>query len=349
MDDHESPCEGPVFVAIPVLDEAAHLTALVDFLAEERRACAFEALILDGGSRDGSRALARRLAAPHPWLHLRDNPARHQAAALNRAASWAIKRATEKASAQEAACLIRIDAHARYPAGFVKGLVRGLHRGRADSVVVPLVATAPPGAPPWQRALAALQRHWLGHGGARHRLSPAPDLPLQRVDHGHHAAFRLARFAALGGYDPRFRANEDAEYDLRLARAGGRILFDPARPVAYLPRRDPAALARQMWRNGIWRGRCLRLHRARPAPRQLLPLGLALTALATPGVLLWAGPVAGLPLGAYGALLLAATRGMESPWRAAVLAALSHLAFGAGLAVGLLTPPRVPSAAEALA
>lgn len=343
MDKRKTPLKGPVIVAVPVLDEVAHLPPLVAFLAAEQQTRAFPVLLLDGGSRDGSRALARHLAARHPWLHLLDNPDRLQAAALNRAARWAMDQGPH-------ACLIRMDAHARYPKGFVHGLARSLAKTGADSIVVPLLATAPPGAPPWQQALAEVQGRWIGHGGATHRISPvsepsSPHLVPHPVSHGHHAAFRLARFCALGGYDPRFRANEDAEYDLRLTRAGGRILLDPRWPVAYLPRRAPAALAWQMWRNGIWRGRFVRRHRTRPALRQMLPLMVTLLALATPPAMLWAGPAAALPLLGYGAVVLAATRGMAHPLRGALLAVLSHLGFGAGLALGLLTPvtrPRHP-------
>jgi len=335
MDKPETPCEGPVIVAIPVLDEVAHLPDLIAFLAAEQTARAFPVLLLDGGSRDGSRALARHLAARHRWLHLLDNPDRLQAAALNRAARWAADQGPH-------ACLIRMDAHARYPAGFVHGLARSLAETGADSIVVPLLATAPPDAPPWQQALADLQGRWIGHGGATHRKPHASEPSPSPVPHGHHAAFRLARLCALGGYDPRFRANEDAEYDLRLHRAGGRILLDPRWPVAYLPRRAPAALARQMWRNGIWRGRCLRRHRTRPALRQMLPLIVALLALATPPAMLWAGPTALVPLLGYGAVVLAATWGMAHPLRGALLAVLSHLGFGAGLALGLLTPLKRP-------
>lgn len=341
MDKLKTPCEGPVTVAIPVLDEVAHLPDLIAFLGAEQRGGAFPVLLLDGGSRDGSRALARHLAARHRWLHLLDNPDRLQAAALNRAARWALDQGPH-------ACLIRMDAHARYPAGFVHGLARSLAKTGADSIVVPLLATALPDtlpdAPPWQQALAELQGRWIGHGGATHRKTPVsePLSPPHPVSHGHHAAFRLARFCALGGYDPRFRANEDAEYDLRLHRAGGRILLDTRWPVAYLPRRDPAALLRQMWRNGIWRGRCLRRHRTRPALRQMLPLMVTLLALATPPALLLSGPEALLPVLGYGAVVLAATRGMARPLHGALLAVLSHLGFGAGLVLGLLSPLKRP-------
>lgn len=316
-----------IVIAIPTLDEADHIGAVLDGLLAD--GIAHPILILDGGSRDGTRRIARRYAGRHANISLIDNPERSQAAALNRAAALA--------QGQGAQVLVRMDAHARYPAGFVAGLTARLRQTGADSVTVPLIAE---GRGFWQRAAAALQRSWLGNGGAPHRAGCRGGW----VDHGHHAAFRLSRFRALGGYDTRFLANEDAEFDLRLVSAGGRIFLDTGLAVLYRPRATPRALWRQMRRNGRWRAETALKHRRPPGLRQILPVtaALMLAGSAAGGLLL--APAAALPGAGYLATVLALSlhAGGLRLWPAvALLAVLSHTGFAAG-ALGRLVRPARP-------
>ena len=63
---------------------------------------------------------------------------------------------------------------------------------------------------------------------------------LQEVDHIPFGAYPVALVRELGGWDERLVANEDFEFDYRLRRAGGRLLFDPdLRDRLALPAVDP--------------------------------------------------------------------------------------------------------------
>ncbi len=318
-------------IVIPTLNEADHIGAVLDGLLADGVTAPI--WIVDGGSTDDTPAIANAYAASVPRVALLDNAARTQAAGVNLAA--------RRAAAQGARVLIRMDAHARYPAGFVATLLDRLDDTGADSVAVPLIAR---GARGWQAAAAALQRGWLGHGGAAHRRGARGGW----ADHGHHAAFRLDRFLALGGYDTQFTANEDAEFDMRLAAAGGRIWLAGDLPVAYLPRATPAGLARQMARNGRWRMETLLRHRRRPALRQALPMAAALSLPLAALAPLW--PMLALPAAAYlGAVATLSTMGAGPRLAPAValLAVVSHMAFGAAALArlaGALPPVRASRA-----
>lgn len=263
-------------IAIPTLNEAATIAEVIThFMAD---APGVPILVIDGGSTDGTCEIVRGFPAP---VRLIANPAQRQAAAINIAADWA--------AAHGARILIRADAHARYPSGFTRGLIEALAREHADSVVVPLIATGQVG---WQRANALLQQSWLGHGGAAHR-KPGP---TRAVSHGHHAAFRVPAFRALGGYDTTFAAAEDVDFDHRLIAMKGRIIMAGPWAVHYLPRTTPRTVFQQFLRNGKGRARFWQKHRLLPAPRQALPilvgigwpisllLGLAFPFLALPGL-----------------------------------------------------------------
>ncbi|WCT71887.1 glycosyltransferase family 2 protein [Sphingomonas naphthae] len=305
-----------MLIVIPCLNEAAHLPDLLDRLTTD--APAARIVVADGGSTDGSVAIVEAVAAANANVILLPNPRRIQSAGVNLAAArhghgrdW----------------LVRIDAHCAYPAGYATGLVASARREGAASVVVPMVAE---GKACFQIAAATAQNSVLGTGGSAHRHLGEG----QFVDHGHHALMRLDLFLGVGGYRETLSHNEDAELDLRLAKAGARIWLEPAQAITYFPRRTPAALFRQYLGYGAGRARTIALHRSRMKLRQGLPLAPPLAAglaLLSP---LW-GPLC-LPLLAWALLCLAAGAALGFKQRSAcamasgVAAMVMHMAWGIG-------------------
>jgi len=310
-----------VVVVVPTLNEAAHVeTCIRSLLTGDDRLHAIELLIADGGSRDGTQSIVLRLCGEFPNLRLLDNPERLQAAAVNLAARQAGIGRT---------ILVRCDAHAVYPDNYVMRVADSLARRGVASVVVPMDAV---GTSCFQKANAWIVDTPLGSGGSAHRGGRVSGF----VDHGHHAAFDLKTFLHLGGYDQSFSHNEDAEYDTRLRKAGGRIFMDADIRLSYLPRASMSALARQYFNYGKGRARTLLKHRERPRLRQLIPpitlvacvIGLALAPL-FPWALI-------LP-GGYLAALVAASVAVAVKKRslcgllAGAASAIMHMSWSAGL------------------
>lgn len=240
-----------IAIVIPVLNEAAHIAAcLADLAAQAGDA---EILVLDGGSSDGTQAIVAARAVADPRIRLVHNPKRLQAAAMNLGA---------RIAAPDVTILLRADAHAFYPAGFVARCAEALRAQGATSVVVPMRTV---GASPLQRAIASVQNSRLGNGGSAHRAGGVSGF----VDHGHHAAFDRAFFRAIGGYDETFSHNEDAEHDVRAHKAGGRVWMCREAAIDYFPRTRLWPLARQYARHGAGRARTLLKHALWPRPRQM--------------------------------------------------------------------------------
>ncbi len=273
-------------IAIPALNEAGYIEACVQSLLGQWPEPALEILVLDGGSQDDTAARVAAIAARHPCVRLVPNPARIQSAAVNLAASLASPRAS---------ILVRADAHCIYPRDFLRRCVREYLRTGATSVVVAMRNEAAPGHG-IQRAIATAQSSRLGNGGAAHRTGAVSGF----VEHGHHAVFDLAFFRRIGGYDPSFTHNEDAEFDHRAMQAGGRIWMSREEPVVYFPRRSLDALARQYFNHGHGRARTLLKHKLRPKARQMAPVvvlgGLAASAAVAPFAPLLALPALAYPL-----------------------------------------------------
>lgn len=314
-------------VVIPCLNEARHIGMLLDQLLAEADELPMQIIVADGGSTDGTQAIVESFSCRDDRVRLIHNPRRIQSAGINEAV---------RLSGTGAKTLIRIDAHCTYPPDYCRRLVEVAVATGADSVVVGMETR---GNSPFQRGVAAAQNSALGAGNSAHRVGAAAG----EIDHGHHALMRIEAFRAVGGYDPTFSHNEDAELDHRLVRDGRMIwLTDAVRPV-YLPRDTALKLFRQYQNYGRGRARTLMKHRLVPKPRQLIPAGVApavgvglLGAAAVPVV----GPVAlalplpalawiGLSLG-YGTLLAVRQRSPAVLWSGPA-AIVMHLAWSIGV------------------
>jgi succinoglycan biosynthesis protein ExoA len=159
--------------------------------------------------------------------------------------------------------IVRCDAHALYPPGFLNSLLSALARTGADSVVIPMDSV---GQTCVQRAIAWVSDSAVGSGGAAHRAGKKSGF----VDHGHHAAIRTEAFRRIGGYDETYAFNEDAELDSRLARYGGSIYLDSEIRMKYMPRDSLAKLMRQYFYYGLGRSRTMRRHPGSARIRQMV-------------------------------------------------------------------------------
>src|SRR6218665_3580787 len=168
-----------ILVVIPALNEVHAIESVVDALAQDWPAgCSVRMVVADGGSTDGTVPCVRRLVASRPWLSLLPNPQRIQSAAVNLAA---------RVAGQDADVLVRCDAHADYPPGYVRQLVETLTRTGADAVVVPMDSG---GSNCVQRAVAWVSDTPLGSGGSAHRGGRRSGV----IHHGHHPPFPPPHF-----------------------------------------------------------------------------------------------------------------------------------------------------------
>lgn len=324
-----------VLIVVPALNEAAGIEAcLQSLLHGDPRLTEADLVVADGGSSDATPQIVAALADRFPRLRLLHNPERLQSAGINRA--------VHEVATPRHRILVRADAHALYPPGYAMQVADRLALTGAASVVVPMDSQ---GSGCFQRAAAWIVDTPMGSGGSAHRGGRRSG----EVDHGHHAGMRLDWFRRVGGYDPDFSHNEDAELDHRLRAGGGRIWLAADLRLDYHMRPTVRALARQYWNYGRGRARTLRKHGLAPKLRQAAP-AVNLVLLALGGLVLLAGLLAGSPalmaVGAiwpllYAGVLIAASVWMTlrhaSPcglWAGIALAAM-HLPWGAGFLTGL--------------
>jgi succinoglycan biosynthesis protein ExoA len=311
-------------VVVPARDAAGTLEATVAAILDQGDVID-EVVIAVGPSQDATRAVADALAATDDRIRVVDNPSGRTPAALNRAVA-----------AARGEVIVRVDAHALLPAGYVRRAIDVLRDTGAGNVGGTQAPAAESG---FARGVAAAMSSQFGAGGATYRTGKVG----REAETVYLGVFRREALDAVGGFDERLVRNQDYELNHRLRDAGFRVWFDPELAVAYAPRRTPAALWRQYWQYGRWKRATLRLHPSSLRPRQLaapllvIALGAAVVASVVigswwPAVFVVGGYVAGIVVAAAAAARSAAV------WPATVLALLvMHLSWGVAFLVG---PPR---------
>jgi glycosyltransferase involved in cell wall biosynthesis len=215
-----------------------------------------EVLVVDGMSEDGTRAAVQAVAAAHPFIRLIDNPRKITPAALN------IGIAEAKGDV-----IMRMDAHAVYPANYVSTLVNALAESGADNVGGRWI-TRPGNATPMAQAIALALSHPFGVGNAHYRLDVTQPRWVDTVPFG---CYRKEVFERVGAFDEELIRNQDLEMNLRLRKNGGKILLVPQAECVYHSRETLAKVWRMSYLNGYYNPLVIRKLHGRMTPRHLIP------------------------------------------------------------------------------
>ena len=79
-------------------------------------------------------------------------------------------------------------------------------------------------------------------------------------DHISFACYRRKVVEEIGNFDPEFWCGQDAELDIRVYKAGYKILYTPETKVYHFKRNTVKSLFRQMYRYGIARAKMVKKH-----------------------------------------------------------------------------------------
>jgi glycosyltransferase involved in cell wall biosynthesis len=314
---------------MPVLDEEAHLVEAVQAILASSYSGPLEVVLALGPSRDGTDAIASRLAETDPRVVTVPNPTGRTAAALNAAIA-----------AARHDIIVRVDGHAVIPPNYVAVAVSTLEDTGADNVGGIMGAE---GVTDFECAVAAAMTSWFGVGGAAFHIGGGAG-PALTVYLG---CFRRSALERVGGFDESMVRAQDWELNHRIRATGGLIWFTPELRVSYRPRGSLRRLARQYHEYGRWRREVARRHPETVSLRYLAP-PLALIAVTGGTILGVAGLATGtrglllgfmLPAGYAAADLIASARaarglpGRSSRWLPVVFATM-HGAWGAGFIRG---------------
>jgi succinoglycan biosynthesis protein ExoA len=319
-----------ISVIAPMLNEAEHVDDLVTDVAAQDWDGELEVLVADGGSTDGSVERLRAAAARNGVdVTVLENPERWVSHALNRCI--------------RAACgdlIVRVDCHSRYPTDYLRRCAAAADETGAENVGGVLVPT---GRTRTERAVAAaLDSAFGGIGWTRHQTDERRD-----VDTVTFGAYRPEAFERAGLFDEGLVRNQDDEFNLRLRRAGGRVVLDPSIRVYYTPRGSLGRLFRQYYEYGRWKAPVMRKHGRPTSARSLAPGAFVLGLATLIPLSAWhphAAALLGLKMSAYATLAISfgvvCLRRRREPWtllpRVVAVFPTMHLAHGLGMIAGWL-------------
>ena len=320
-----------VTVIVPCRNDADRIEGCVtSLLADGHPHDRLEILVVDGRSTDESRDVVNRLAAAHPCIRLVDNPGMTTPRAFNAGI----------AAARGDAILI-LGAHAAVMPGYLARCTAALQETGADAVGGAM-RTRPGTAGPVARAIVAVLTHPFGVGNARFRTGSTEPVEVDAV---FGEVFRRDVFDRIGRFNEALTFSQDMEFNLRLRRAGGRILLLPDIATDYYARTRLGPFLAHTWRNGVWAVLPFALSPAVPvALRHLVPGAFAAALIASAGLAAagdarWLAGVCVLyAVGAGRATIHAAIRARDAALTALFvpLVFAMHLTYGLGSLWGLL-------------
>lgn len=324
-----------VSVVVPLRNEAAHVDDLVADIARQDFAGPIEVLVADGESTDGSAERLHAAARRHRVdLRVLPNPGLTVPHGLNRCLDVA-----------GGDLVVRLDAHSRYPADYVRRCVAASEETGADNVGGTYVAE---GRTRYERAVACALGSPFGGVNWTRDVRRGERVAADTVYCG---AFRRDVFERFGRFDERFVRSQDDELNLRIRAAGGTIVLDPTISSRYRPRGSWRSVFRQYHEYGLWKVAVMRKHRRATGLRSLAPAAFVASLL-----VLGAASVASrraraamlAEVAVYGSASLvssaAATRRCAEPRPSlpAVASAFAafHLGYGSGMLRGIVNAAR---------
>jgi len=303
-----------VSIIIPCRNEAASIGRCLDsVLDSDYLASRMEILVVDGRSSDGTRSVLEAYAARDGRVRMIDNPERITPVALNLGI---------EAAAGE--IILRLDAHSSVAKNYVRLAVEYLMLSGADNVGGRMHTVAQDSGPFAEPIVIALT-HRFGVGNSRFRTGSEKPVWVDTVFGG---CWPRRVFTRIGVFNEKLERSQDLEFNLRLRRAGGKILLAPDIEIWYYARSTLRAFWRHNWINGIWAVLPLAYSDGMPVRwRHLVPLAFVMGLVVSP-------LVAGVP---YVCVNLAVSWHQARKQRSARLALLLpvafaslHLAYGAG-------------------
>ena len=276
---------------------------------------------MDGGSSDGTGEVISDFVQTHANFRLMNNRGRIQPKAFNIAVRVAA-----------GDIIVRLDAHARYPAWYLSRCVETL-RKRAPPWWVAAGTPTPEARGSWPGRLDSAVSRGLALAGPRYRVGGKAG-PVDTVPFG---AYRREVFDKIGYFNERLVRGEDNEFNGRVRAAGMTVWFNPEIYSTYFARPGLQGHLLQQWGNGLYHFLTLAVNPSGVSARHFVPFVFVATLLAAAlGGFAWA-PLWGLMAGVFGlymaanlcySLPLAAGNGLQFAFVLPWLFLATHLDYG---------------------
>jgi succinoglycan biosynthesis protein ExoA len=317
-----------VSIVLPCRNEQGYIQDTLESVLKQElpEGSLMEILIADGMSTDGTHEYLERMARENPQIRVIENPGRIVSTGLNTAIR-----------AARGDVIVRMDAHTIYAPDYVRQCLAAMRETGADDVGGPMRTMA---RTYMERAIRAAFHSAFAVGGARSHFADYEG-PVDTVIYG---CWKKEVFERIGYFDEELVRNQDDEHNLRLTRAGGKIVQVRKIRSWYHVRGSLKTLFRQYMQYGYWKVLVVRKHRMPASWRHIVPAAfvgvlclLAVTGFFWPPAL-WAALVL-VVLYAGAVLVAAAVIAIRVEWKLfpvlPVVLACFHFGYGYGFLRGI--------------
>ncbi len=226
-------------VVCPVYNEEKHIEACIkSVLSQDYPKDDLEVIFVDGRSTDRTREIIDSYSSEYGFIRLLDNPKRVAPTALN----IGIKEA-------KGDCILRLDAHAKYPNNYFTVLVSKLHELDAENVGGVCI-TLPAEDTAVCRAIAAAMSSPFGMGNSHFRVGADKEMLVDTVPFG---CFKREIFDKIGFFDEELVRNQDDEFNGRITKNGGKIWLLPNVEIEYYARNTIGKTAKMFYQYGLFK------------------------------------------------------------------------------------------------
>ncbi|MDI6602619.1 MAG: glycosyltransferase family 2 protein [Patescibacteria group bacterium] len=195
-----------------------------------------EVLVIDGNSEDGTREIIRDFSSKHSFIKLLENLKKFTPFGLN----IGIKNSRGEV-------IVRMDAHASYEKDYVSKCVKYLQEYNADNVGG-VIKTLPAKNTLMAKAIANCLSHPFG-AASDFRMGAAQPKETDTVFGG---CYKREVFEKIGLFNENLLRSQDMEFNLRLKKAGGKILLAPDIVAYYYPQSNLFNFFKHNFEDGVW-------------------------------------------------------------------------------------------------
>ena len=252
-----------VSIIIPCRNEEEYISECLDsILSQDYPREMFEILVVEGMSVDRTVEIVSEYSGRFSLIRLLNNPHKILPTALN----IGIRNA-------KGDVVVRLDAHAKYPNKYISQCVQALEEYAVDAVGGCLI-TRPQRTNTLGEAISFVLFSKFGVGDSLFRVGVRSPIAVDTVPS---ACYRREVFDRIGLFNENLVRNQDIEFNLRLKKAGGKIVLVPGIVSYYYARSTLKDLARNNFLNGFWVIYSMKFARLPFSIRHLVPFGFVLS------------------------------------------------------------------------
>ena len=227
-----------ISIVIPCRNEEKFIASCLDsIIANDYSKEKMEILVVDGMSSDKTRIIVKNYKDKYPFINLLDNLKKITPAGIN----LGIKKAKGE-------IIIRLDAHAKYKSDYISKCLKFMEEYDADGVGG-IIRTIPANNNLMAKAIALSLSDLFGVGDSYFRAGHREPKWVDTIFGG---CYKKNVFEKIGLFNENLKRSQDIDLNLRLRKAGGKILLAPEIVAYYYPSSNLKDFFIHNIKDGIW-------------------------------------------------------------------------------------------------